>query len=165
MLLPMMIHLPGIHWPHPSLPNLLLVPTALVSFLVRPRVNQIVNAIHQCKGGDEFAKEKNGLHFGVRKLCVPFWENNPPNPGEKPAGVMVLDHNADSAEDAFSRSNLKYPTPDVSTFLPHEYLSHYQFEVLLRYMDETNVLYPLYENGYFTLCCQEEEQERIEQEN
>ena len=132
---------------------------------MRPRVNQIVNAIHQCKGGDEFAKEKNGLHFGVRKLCVPFWENNPPNPGEKPAGVMVLDHNADSAEDAFSRSNLKYPTPDVSTFLPHEYLSHYQFEVLLRYMDETNVLYPLYENGYFTLCCQEEEQERIEQEN
>ena len=126
--------------------------------------HQIVNAIHQCKGGDEFAKEKNGLHFGVRKLCVPYWENNPPNPGEKPAGVMVLDHNADSAEDALSRSNLKYPTPDVSTFLPHEYLSSTQFEVLLRYMDEAAPLYPLYENGYFTLCCEEEERERIEQE-
>jgi hypothetical protein len=36
--------------------------------------SQVAAAILDCKGGDEFVKEKNGLSFNVRKVCTLFYD-------------------------------------------------------------------------------------------
>ena len=34
---------------------------------------QVAAAIYDCKGGDDFVKERKGLSFGVRKVCRPYY--------------------------------------------------------------------------------------------
>ena len=37
---------------------------------------QMVNAIYSCKGGDEYARTRGGLHCGVRKPLMPVCDDN-----------------------------------------------------------------------------------------
>mmetsp|Transcript_11357 Transcript_11357/g.17045 ORF Transcript_11357/g.17045 Transcript_11357/m.17045 type:complete len:101 (+) Transcript_11357:498-800(+) len=37
---------------------------------------QVVAAILECNGGDDFVKEKNGLSYNVRKVCTPLMEGD-----------------------------------------------------------------------------------------
>ena len=37
---------------------------------------QVAAAIHQCNGGDDFVKERNGLSYNVRKVCQPLMDND-----------------------------------------------------------------------------------------
>ena len=37
--------------------------------------SQVAAAIYDCKGGDEFVKQRNGLSFGVRRVCQPYWKD------------------------------------------------------------------------------------------
>ena len=68
--------------------------------------HQIVNAIVKCKGKDDFAKDHKGLHCGIRKMYVPYYESENQ---EQPSGVEVFE----SCDPVDARS-LKYETPDVS---------------------------------------------------
>jgi len=37
---------------------------------------QVAAAILQCNGGDEFVQERNGLSYGVRRVCTPLMEGD-----------------------------------------------------------------------------------------
>ena len=37
---------------------------------------QVAAAIHQCNGGDDFVKERNGLSYNFRKVCQPLMDND-----------------------------------------------------------------------------------------
>jgi len=50
--------------------------------------HQIVNAIVKCKGKDDFAKDHKGLHCGIRKMYVPYYESENQ---EQPSGVEVFE--------------------------------------------------------------------------
>ena len=49
--------------------------------------HQVVNAIYRDEGGDMHMKEKGGLHFGIRKLCTPFFDTEEQ---AQPSGVTML---------------------------------------------------------------------------
>jgi hypothetical protein len=49
--------------------------------------HQVVNAIEHDKGGDDLAREKKALHFGIRKHCVPY---NDSEGAEEPSGVEKI---------------------------------------------------------------------------
>jgi hypothetical protein len=50
--------------------------------------HQVVNAIADDQGGDAFVREKKALHFGIRRHCVPFYDNE--ESGE-PSGVEMIE--------------------------------------------------------------------------
>lgn len=70
--------------------------------------HQIANAIAACNGGDEFAKENNGLHCGVRKHYVPCFDGAE---ASTPTGVEVV--TTFDGED-HEMTQLKYSKPDLS---------------------------------------------------
>ena len=70
--------------------------------------HQIVNAIVKCKGKDDFVKDHKGLHCGIRKIYVPYYESENQ---EQPSGVEVFESN-----DPVDARSLKYETPDVSGY-------------------------------------------------
>jgi hypothetical protein len=59
--------------------------------------HQIVNAIHRDEGGDQHMKDKGGLHCGVRRMCLPYFEDKD---SQEPVGVKILESlDTDIAED------------------------------------------------------------------
>ena len=68
--------------------------------------HQIVNAIAHCQGGDEFAKQHNGLSMGIRKNCVPFFNERDEN-GNRASGVEVIQ----SEEGAINTTGMKHNQP------------------------------------------------------
>ena len=68
--------------------------------------HQIVNAIAHCQGGDEFAKQHNGLSMGIRKNCVPFFNERDEN-GNRASGVEAIQ----SEEGAINTTGMKYNQP------------------------------------------------------
>lgn len=71
------------------------------------RHSQIASAIAQCNGGDEFVRERNGLHCHVRNCCVTVCGED-----GKPTGVEVV--NAyDGIDDEVIWQRLRYEPPDV----------------------------------------------------
>ena len=72
--------------------------------------HQIVNAIARDNGGDDHMKEKNGIHVGVRKNCVPIYDETE---GTKSIGVFVVQR-PDGATVEEQVQNWKYEKPDVS---------------------------------------------------
>jgi hypothetical protein len=72
------------------------------------RHHQVVNAIHDCQGGDEFAAQQQGLHFNVCKLCVPYFAKED---DAQPAGVEVLEEEMDQMDS--SKLQFKYHQPNV----------------------------------------------------
>jgi hypothetical protein len=72
--------------------------------------HQLVCAIVDCKGGDDFVRAKNGLSFGIRKHAVPYYV------GEEtvPAGVEMVTERVEDANGAMMRSGLKWVKPDIT---------------------------------------------------
>jgi hypothetical protein len=86
----------------------------------------IVNAIVKCKGNDNFAKDQKGLHCGIHKMCIPYYESEKQ---EQPSGVEVFESN-----DPVDARSLKYKTPDVSGYSSEDItklLSHQELEVIM----------------------------------
>ncbi len=77
------------------------------------RHSQIVSAIAECQGGDDFVREKGGLHCQVRNCCMTVCDNN-----GKPIGVEMVSC-FDSEEDdtdapvVTAIPQLRYKQPDV----------------------------------------------------
>ena len=83
--------------------------------------HQIVNAICRDEGGDNFVRERKGLHCGIRKHFVPVYATED---AENPCGVEVVESlDEGNAEDIAEHKALKYPTPDVSTLEFGDFLS------------------------------------------
>ena len=89
--------------------------------------HQIVNAIYRDEGGDQHMQEKNGLHHGVRRMCLPYFADDDV---AEPVGVEILESlKTDIAEDLEARG-LKYTTPDVSELSMAEFLSSQELYAL-----------------------------------
>jgi len=73
--------------------------------------HQIVNAIASCQGGDDFVRAKNGLSFGIRKHCVPYFKDGD---ATTPSGVTLVTEPVDDANEAIQRSGLKWDKPDLT---------------------------------------------------
>jgi hypothetical protein len=74
------------------------------------RHGQIASAIAHCQGGDDFVREWNGLHCGVRNCCVTVC-----NEEGKPTGVEVVQ--AHEEDESVCRRQLRYEPPDVEPTL------------------------------------------------
>jgi hypothetical protein len=95
--------------------------------------HQIVNAIAQCKGGDEFVREKGGIHCGIRQAFVPYYAG--PD-GSEPTGVELVTMEEDEIDEVLTNSGLKYPTPDVSELDDkyNQFLSAAELKMLERHL-------------------------------
>ena len=88
--------------------------------------HQIVNAIAKCEGGDQFAREHQGLHCGIRKHCFPFYNEG----SDTPSGVEMIE--------SMERSTvppLKYNKPDVSECVLDE-LEEQELRCLVEHLPE-----------------------------
>jgi hypothetical protein len=109
-----------------------------VSHIARSYVghHQIVNAIIWDKGGDQFAREKGGLHCGIRKAFVPcFQEDEHGNLSEHATGVQLFE-----VPDEVEADKLKYETPqDIDSYddTIHKYLRHDEVEFLVKASEGT----------------------------
>lgn len=97
--------------------------------------HQIVNAIAQSKGGDDFLREKGGLHCGIRQAFVACFENET---STEPCGVRLVDLYDEVPDDVLQGKQLKYPKPDVSTLDSkyNTFLSKEELEVLEKHLPE-----------------------------
>ena len=91
---------------------------------------QMVNAIHQCGGGDQYHKD-GGLHCGVRKAFAPVYVQN--DDGEisgEPIGVECIEAGVDLAEQT---TQMKYPKPNVDNKTDRwsEYLTAEELDLLV----------------------------------
>jgi hypothetical protein len=99
--------------------------------------HQIVNAIASCHGGDEFTKEHNGLHCGIRKHFVPYFEEG----GTQPAGVEVVSSLEGATMDAIE---LKYSVPDLleeETGVSLKDLSEQELQFLQDHLEQGSALW------------------------
>lgn len=97
--------------------------------------HQIVNAIAQSKGGDDFLREKGGLHCGIRQAFVACYKSET---SSEPCGVRLVDSYDDVPDDVLKGMPLKYPKPDVSNLEDdyNAFLSKEELEVLEKYLPE-----------------------------
>ena len=95
--------------------------------------HQIVNAIYRDEGGDQHMKEKGGLHFGVRRHSVPYFDSED---STVPSGVEMMEAIDDDVVDTLEASGLKYPTPDVSELEMGQFLSLNELTVLEQGLEE-----------------------------
>jgi hypothetical protein len=97
--------------------------------------HQIVNAIAQSKGGDDFLREKGGLHCGIRQAFVACYKDET---SSEPCGVRLVDSYDDVPDDVLQGKQLKYPKPDVSTLDDkyNTFLSKEELEVLEKHLPE-----------------------------
>jgi hypothetical protein len=88
--------------------------------------HQIVNAIVKCKGNDNFAKDQKGLHCGICKIYIPYYESENQ---EQPSGMKVFESN-----DPVDARSLKYEMPDVFGYSCEDIaklLSQQELEVIM----------------------------------
>jgi hypothetical protein len=72
---------------------------------------QLINAIIvECEGSDDFVRQLGGLCCGIRKHCVPYFEQN--DESTEPYGGDSLD--ADAITEEMLNEGLKYRQPDIS---------------------------------------------------
>jgi hypothetical protein len=81
--------------------------------------HQIVNAIADCEGGDDFVRKQGGLHCVFRKHCVPYFANDE---ATEPCGVEMLESYDTDVNNEMAANNLKYKVPDVSGLKMGEHL-------------------------------------------
>jgi hypothetical protein len=108
---------------------------------------QMVNAIFHCDRGNEFAKGSGALHSGVRKSCVPYYNNEDEENagGVAPSGVEII-----ASDEEVDMSGLRYPRQDISGFNPADYLEMAEFEALL--MENMDVDCDLFEKYSTTIA-------------
>jgi hypothetical protein len=122
--------------------------------------HQIVNAIARDEGGDDFIKEKGGLHCGVRKHAVHYFDNEE---STEPSGVYVVDEVCESADDTLlaqtpidpitGTRRWKYPVPQVSQYNPLEYLNVHEKNCLVENLPISS---HLWESMAVDLLCGQE---------
>ena len=77
------------------------------------RHSQIAFAIAQCNGGDEFVRERGGLHCHVRNCCVTVCGED-----GKPTGVEVVSaYDYDGIDEEVIWHQLRYKPPVVEPSL------------------------------------------------
>jgi hypothetical protein len=108
----------------------LLVETIGCSYVAH---HQIVNAIAKCKGGDDFVRSRGGLHCGVRKVCIPYYENDE---STDPVGVEVIATVDPDDDVATAAAELKYSKPDVPELQMSKELSPQELNVLFENLPE-----------------------------
>ena len=89
----------------------------------------MVNAIIRHKGGDQFAKEHRGLHCGIRKHCVPYYDNDE---STAPSGVEIVE----ILEGAADMSGMRYHKPLEGDLPALSNLALNQLEFLLSHLVE-----------------------------
>jgi len=89
--------------------------------------HQMVNAIAQAQGRDDFARKLGGLHCGIRNCCIPYFDSDN---ATTPCGVEVVQSLETDTTEVMERKKLKYPTPDVSALKMEDYLSVQELGVL-----------------------------------
>jgi hypothetical protein len=90
--------------------------------------HQVVNAIAHDEGGDDFVRVKKALHFGIRKHCVPYYDNEE---AEEPSGVEMI-----QSIDCGDTNRLRYKNPDVSELDMADFLSEQELGVLFENLEE-----------------------------
>ena len=96
--------------------------------------HQIVCAILDYEGDNDFLHEKGGLSFGIRRAFCQSEEGDgvvltdvaPQNIAETPAGRFVTERTA---------KGLKYSKPDIRGF-ENAFLTYNMHDILMSYMDE-----------------------------
>ena len=104
---------------------------------------QVAAALFECNGGDDFVKERNGLSFGVRKVCRPYYGDN--DTGEEDsldlsslaprqladAKGVVVEEIFDGVDiDSAAVKKLKYDLPDMQQHNISEYLSYNELDLI-----------------------------------
>jgi hypothetical protein len=117
--------------------------------------SQMVNAIYHCDGGDDFVKGSGALHCGVRRACVPFYNNDGETDGA-PSGVQIVE-----SLDEVDMSNLRYPRPDVSQYDPADYLTMAELEALVYHMDDDCCHFERYANAITKLQTSDEQYDEM----
>jgi hypothetical protein len=79
---------------------------------------RVVNAMTDDQGGDAFVREKKSLHFGIRQLSVPYYDNEE---AKEPSGVEMIQSIDCEGVDT---SELRYKKPitsglDMADFYQH----------------------------------------------
>ena len=95
--------------------------------------HQMVNAIAQDQGRDDFARERGGLHCGIRNCCIPYFDSDN---STTPCGVEVVQSLETDVNEEMEQKQLKYPTPDVSALKMEDYLSVQELGVLFDCFEE-----------------------------
>eukprot|EP00978_Attheya_sp_CCMP212_P008137 scaffold18931_cov62-Attheya_sp.AAC.13 len=103
--------------------------------------SQMVNAIYHCDGADDFVKGSGALYCGVRRACVPFYNNDGETDGA-PSEVQIVE-----SLDEVDMSNLRYARPDVSQYDPAAYLTMAELEALVYHLDDDCCHFEQYANA------------------
>lgn len=80
-----------------------------------------------------FAHDSKGLHFGVRKRCVPHFASDE---ALEPCGVTLLDEYIDVVDNAVA--GLKHPKPDISDALCKDYLNGMEEAAIVPFLDDSH---------------------------
>ena len=106
--------------------------------------HQIVNAIFRDEGRDDFTRAKNALHVGSRLHFLPYHEEGSSSPN---GVVSVLSLDTPVSEEELERRKLRYKDPDVSMFLPEEFLNPHEIAVIAEHVSPDSEVFSLYENA------------------
>ena len=104
---------------------------------------QVACAIYDCNGGDEFVHQRNGLSFGVRKVCRPWYGEDEkgeedaldlsslaPRNQRKAMGVIVEEINDGVDIDSEDVRSLRYPRPNIRQHNIAEHLTYNELQLI-----------------------------------
>ena len=114
---------------------------------------QVAAATYNCNGGDEFVQERNGLSFGVRRVCridygdeyegdegaINLTSMAPRDENRVPKGVIVTELWEGAMDlEGGSDKKLKYDTPSMAAYDIAEYLSHEELALIAGDVNDAN---------------------------
>eukprot|EP00816_Leptocylindrus_hargravesii_P002584 CAMPEP_0196808224 /NCGR_PEP_ID=MMETSP1362-20130617/8219_1 /TAXON_ID=163516 /ORGANISM="Leptocylindrus danicus, Strain CCMP1856" /LENGTH=182 /DNA_ID=CAMNT_0042182481 /DNA_START=155 /DNA_END=703 /DNA_ORIENTATION=+ len=111
------------------------------AFMAHP---QVVNAIHHSDGGDGYAHDSKGLHFGLRKYLVRDYDGN----GNCVGVIAACDHEHLDAEMQLAYSDLKYKIPDVSGLNIGDHLNDTELASIKNAFDLDQIAYGEFEEAF-----------------
>lgn len=107
--------------------------------------HQVVNAIADSDGGDEYARKSGGLHFGMRKSLATQYNDT----GDPIGAVVVLDEGSDEQIDQTANRLLKYERPDVSNVDVGTLLNELELLAIKAAFDREELEYdPRFQNAF-----------------
>ena len=96
------------------------------------RNSQIASAIYLSNGGDDFVRERNGLHCNVRKTCVTIYNDN-----SEPVGVeMAASYDPDTPEPQLRYAKPPLPWNTVKDTIGQ--LNNHEIDVMFDQFDYTD---------------------------
>ena len=112
--------------------------------------SQIAAAIYKCEGGDEFNQERNGLSFGVRKVCRPWFGDDDDGGGDSDLDLTSLTPRQLSTArgvvveeviegvDVDAARKLKYDVSDMRQYDIGEWLTSNELDLIAGNPDEAD---------------------------